>query len=363
MTNPADTSNLACDVMQTIQYFDGLGRPLQTVQVKGNPNGLKDVIQPVAYDAYGREATKYLPYTTASGNAGSYRADALAGAQQAFYNAPPSGVVTIPTPYATTIFEPSPLNRPTEQGAPGNDWQPGSGHTVRMEQAFNTASGERAVRLYNANAVTITGHEHERNLVSIGNYNAGELYLNIVKDENWQPTDGLAGQMHEYKDKQGRVLLKRTFNFNKSNPLAPYLETLSTYYVYDDLGNLSFVLPPGANPDGSVPTQVTQDALCYQYRYDGGKRLIEKKLPGKGWEFMVYNKLDQVVMTQDPNQRSKAPQEWTFTKYDALSRVVITGTYNHPGSTDGANHRQLFQGIADNWTPVFGKPGKIGTLI
>ncbi|MXV18017.1 DUF6443 domain-containing protein, partial [Hufsiella ginkgonis] len=38
-----------CQVNQTIQYIDGLGRPLQTVQVQGSPTQ-KDVIQPVSYD-------------------------------------------------------------------------------------------------------------------------------------------------------------------------------------------------------------------------------------------------------------------------------------------------------------------------
>lgn len=120
ITSPSDPSPSNCQVMTTVQYFDGLGRPVQTVQVKGNPDGTKDVIQPVAYDQFGREAIKYLPYTTASGNAGSYRSDALTGGQQGFYNTPPSGVVQIPRPYATTVFEASPLNRPLAQGAPGD---------------------------------------------------------------------------------------------------------------------------------------------------------------------------------------------------------------------------------------------------
>ena len=323
ITNPADPNLATCDVITTIQYLDGLGRPLQTVQVKGNPDGTKDVIQPMAYDQFGREATKYLPYTTASGNAGSYRSDALTGAQQGFYNTPPSGVVQIPTPHATTVFEPSPLNRPTEQGAPGNDWQPGQ-HTVRTEYGSNT-NGDAAhtVKLYEANDVTTAGQEYKRTLNSTGNYAPNELYLTILKDENYNPnTDGLEGQVYEYKDKEGRVVLKRTFN-KKNNSI----ETLSTYYVYDDLGNLSFVLPPGANPDNVVPNQTTLDNFCYLYRYDGRKRLIEKKLPGKGWEFMVYNKLDQVVFTQDANQRIENPQRFTFTKYDVLGRVVITGIF------------------------------------
>jgi hypothetical protein len=46
-----------CDLVQTIQYLDGLGRPLQTVQVRGNADGTKDVVQPVAYDAFGRRSS------------------------------------------------------------------------------------------------------------------------------------------------------------------------------------------------------------------------------------------------------------------------------------------------------------------
>ncbi len=344
VSNPADPNNSTCQVMQTVQYFDGLGRPLQTVQVKGSPGGMNDIVQPVAYDAFGREAVKYLPYTT-GGTLGSYRPDALntgagvfsfynpngngqGGAQQA------SGVVVIQSPYAQTVFEPSPLNRPLEQGAPGDPWQPGqdinSDHTIRMEYGTNAVSGDYAVRMFSADAVTTAGHGYERTLGSPGNYDAGQLYLTLSKDENWQGTDGLVGQTHEYKDKEGHVVLKRTFNSGG--------QVLSTYYVYDDFGNLSFVLPPGASPDGGAPGQTVLDNFCYQYRYDGRNRLIEKKLPGKGWEFMVYNTLDQVVMIQDPNQRNQSPQQWTFTKYDGVGRTVMTGLWNYGSSQASAGY-------------------------
>ena len=45
-----------------VQYFDGLGRPIQTVKAKASPLGY-DIVQPIVYDAYGRENKKYLPYT------------------------------------------------------------------------------------------------------------------------------------------------------------------------------------------------------------------------------------------------------------------------------------------------------------
>ncbi|WP_345954237.1 DUF6443 domain-containing protein [Mucilaginibacter sp. PAMB04168] len=337
--DPTAATASVCDEMQTIKYFDGLGRPMQTVQVKGNPDATKDLVQPVAYDQFGREAVKYLPYTTSAGIAGSYRESAIAD-QLSFYHPVgtaatvtqlPGGLPHIPTPYAATVFEASPLNRPVEQGAPGNDWQPGSGHTVRMEYGTNTnADAFHTVKLYNAKVVNAAGQEYKRELTSIKNYDANELYLNILKDENWVTADGLAGQTHEYKDKEGRVVLKRIFN--KKPAPDNTIETLSTYYVYDDLGNLSFVLPPGCIPDNTVPIQATQDAFCYQYRYDHRNRLIEKKLPGKGWEGMVYNKLDQVIFSQDANQ--KARQEVSFVKYDALGRVIMTGI--EPGHAEAS---------------------------
>jgi RHS repeat-associated protein len=244
-------------------------------------------------------------------------AGALSGDQSSFYATPPTGVPTITSPWANTGFEPSPLNRPVEQGFPGNQWQLGSGHTVRTSYSTNTASGDYAVRQYNATVEA--GNQGVRSLSASQNYDAGELYLTVLKDENYQEgTDGLAGQTHEYKDKEGHVVCRRIFNIKDGN-----LEKLSTYYVYDDLGNLCFVLTPGSGADSNTPGQTTLDNLCYQYRYDGRNRQTYKKLPGKGSEEMIYNKLDQLVFSQDAVQAQH--QERSFIKYDAQGRVIMTG--------------------------------------
>lgn len=334
---PVKEANLAlqrtvCEENQSIQYFDGLGRPLQTITVQGSPS-FRDVVQPVAYDAFGREAKKYLPYvSTVAVSNGSYKAGAITD-QGTFYTNPSlqlaPGVIPIPSAaFSETRFEASPLNRVLEQGAPGTAWQLSAGHTQKLGYGTNntdvnyTTSGF-AVRLYAANAVTTAGQTHERTLSGTGYYGANQLYLTISKDENWVSADGKLGTTEEYKDKEGRVVLKRTFNKNGLGTI----ETLSTYYVYDDLGNLSFVLPPGAAPDGvTVPSLAVLNDFCYQYRYDGRKRLIEKKLPGKGWEYMVYNKLDQLVLSQDALQ--KAAGKWLFSKYDVFGRSIITGIIN-----------------------------------
>ncbi|MBW4891121.1 RHS repeat-associated core domain-containing protein [Mucilaginibacter sp. HMF5004] len=303
-----------CASTLSVQYLDGIGRPMQNVQVLGNQDATKDIVQPIAYDELGREGKKYLPYADNVESIGSYRADALqTGVQQAaFYNTPPTGVTQIATPVAETNFEPSPLNRVLEQGAPGNDWQLSAGHTVKVSYGVNVAND---VQQYEATPVTTNGLEYKRTLSALGSYPAGQLYLTVTKDENWVTAMAKIGTTEEYKDKYGRVILKRKYDSAG--------QALSTYYVYDYLGNLTFVLTPKADPDLGSISQAALDGLCYQYFYDGRKRLIEKKIPDKGWEYMVYNNQDQMVAVSDSNFGNS----WKFTKYDNLGRIIITGWY------------------------------------
>ncbi|TCC96775.1 RHS repeat-associated core domain-containing protein [Pedobacter frigidisoli] len=291
---------------RTIQYLDGLGRPLQSVQWQASPAG-KDIIQPVEYDALGREARKYLPYVDVPGVAnGSFRSGAAAS-QGVFYASPPTGVSVNTFPLAETQFEPSPLNRVEQQGAPGAAWQLSAGHTQRLE--YGTNAGEVRLWVVNGSGASRTG-----------NYGAGMLYRTTSRDENWKTADGNMGRVDEYKDLEGRVVLKRTWETDA--------RSLSTYYLYDDLGNLRYVLPPALNENGvDISSFADNDAnfnnYVYAYRYDGRNRVVEKMIPGKGWEYLIYNKLDQLVMSQDAVQHDN--HQWLWTKYDALGRIVMTG--------------------------------------
>ena len=333
LTNPADPNNTTCQVMTTVQYFDGLGRPLQTVIVKGSPT-FKDMVQPVAYDAYGRESVKYLPYTTASGSAGGYQPTAITD-QLAFYNPAgvsssttqlPGGIAHIPSPYSQTVFEASPLNRVLEQGAPGNPWQPNAGgadHAYKSDYASNDASSLTSGTGYWAKQFGVTLDANGNpSLVDQGSYGVNQLYVNISKDENWTIADGKAGTTEQYKDKDGNIVLSRVYN---TGGVAH-----STYYVFDDFGSLTYVIPASADPDNSSITQSTLDKLCFQYTYDGRERLVEKKLPGKGREYMVYNQVDQLIATQDSLKRIN--NQWAYIKYDAFGKPVITGIWNNSGT-------------------------------
>ncbi|HCR75487.1 MAG TPA: hypothetical protein DIW37_03570, partial [Chryseobacterium sp.] len=51
---PVTTSSTTAKQIETVQYFDGLGRPKQVVNVKASPGG-KDVVQHIEYDGFGRQ--------------------------------------------------------------------------------------------------------------------------------------------------------------------------------------------------------------------------------------------------------------------------------------------------------------------
>lgn len=303
-------------VNQTIQYFDGLGRPIQTVDWEASPAG-NDVVQPMGYDQYGREVKRYLPYalTSAETSDGRYKATAITD-QTTFYASPPSGVVTIPSgqvAYAATNFDNSSLNRVVEQGAPGLNNQLGGGHTITMSYNVNTSADQ--VKMWVVNPTG--GASYNANY-----YAAGALTKTISADENQH-------QVITFKDLDGRIVSKWV-----QSGTGTYL---ITDYVYDDIGRLAYVVPPLPQTAGpannaavAMPTSFTEADqvflnFFYGYHYDGLNRPVAKKIPGQDWQYMVYNTMDQLVMTQDANQRSKGI--WMVTKYDGQGRVVITGEY------------------------------------
>jgi RHS repeat-associated protein len=85
-----------------------------------------------------------------------------------------------------------------------------------------------------------------------------------------------------------------------------------------------------------VKTAINLANWVFQYKYDGRRRLTHKKVPGADWVYMVYDGRDRLVLTQDGNQRSGSVKEWTFTKYDALNRPVLTGILKDINSLDQA---------------------------
>lgn len=308
----AESLNNNANFKTATAYVDGLGRPIQTVVKGNNFNGSKDIVSMNIYDEYGRETKQYVPYAPATGNNGKFRLNPFAE-QQSYYNTNYQDQ----TPFNKTEFENSPLNRQLKSYAPGNSWA-GSNRGVSQSLAFNTiADNVKTVTIGGAGTMPVFGNV----------YPAGDLAKNISSDEHGK-------QVIEYKDKQGQVILKKLQLADA--PGASYTGWLCTYYVYNDFGQLRYVLQPNAvewladpnnnwNLSALGGSQVI-DELCFIYEYDANGRVVYKKVPGAAPVYMCYDKRDRLVYSQDGNMRTGG--QWMVTFYDELNRPVSTALYN-----------------------------------
>jgi len=300
------------------QYFDGLGRPLQTVSERATPDGLQDIVQPMRYDPAGRQPLQYLPYATNPRNANAEGFFEKALIEQGnFYNSSPDIAYHTGRPFAETAIEASPLGRPLAQGAPGEDWALDlvPHRAVKANQRTNDLE---EVKEY---AVDASGQLQW----NTGSPNHGFYPEKILLVQ--ETTDEHGSLVLEFTDREGRLLLKRVEGgeqgyiggaVNDPHIHGGNYVWMDTYYVYDDLGRLRYVLQPEYQNTPNV------DLFAFQYRYDERGRLIEKRIPGQDdVHSYVYDVRDRLVLSQDPAQKARG--EWSFTKYDRHDRVIMTG--------------------------------------
>lgn len=300
-------------VRTSVEYFDGLGKTMQTVHVMGNNDGTKDIVVPIEYDDLARVKLAYLPYVASAAD-GSYRTSGSSDAVS-YYQGSHAGVAQTSYPFSRSVYEASPLNRILEEGGPGAVWQPysgsisGSGHTRKMDYQVNTSADTVKYWVLSGNSAS-TG----------SSYTAGQLTKTISKDENW--TSGNGGTVEQYLDIEGKLICKRVW---ETNTIAR-----SSYFVYDEFNRIRYVIPPKVTVTSFNESTTEFDQLMFGYHYDGLGRVIEKKVPGKGWEEMVYDKLDRLVLSRDAVLASNS--KWLFCKYDTLGRKIITGIISSSSS-------------------------------
>ncbi|MBO9584425.1 MAG: RHS repeat-associated core domain-containing protein [Flavobacterium sp.] len=328
---------------QNISYFDGLGRPVQTRAIGQGGNG-EDFVTPAMYDGVGRQQEEYLPYAVSNSGTNYSKIDpnTAISASVSFYS---TLYENGSNPYSKKQFEPSPLNRVLKQAAPGNSWAMDSGHEIKLSYQTNA---ENEVKLYTATATWDAGSGlYGISFSDAGTYQAGELFKTITYDENTAP--GSNAGTEEFKNKEGQVVLKRTYNGGDKH---------DTYYVYDIYGNLTYVIPPKA--EGNIDYDVL-NGLCYQYKYDNKNRLAEKKLPGRQWEFIVYDKLDRPVATGPAYSpfKDESGIGWIITKYDAFGRPVYTGWSSQ--ASNSATRKSL-QDAQNSRTAIFESKQTSGTI-
>ena len=281
--------------LDKVEYFDGLGRPFQTVLKKVTASS-SNVVTLQEYDVAGRAANSWLPIVSSA----EYVAPA------SFKSSAPGNYGNDSRPYGQPVYEASPLNRTVKEYGPGAAWH--GGHSVNTDYLANsTANAQLNCINYSVSSAGA--------LTSNGSYASGQLSVVKTTDEDLNVS-------YTFTDKMGHVVLSRQMKGS---------ETHDTYYVYDDKGNLCFVLQPMYQSSANL------DQYAFQYKYDGRNRCIWKKLPGAGYVEMVYDNADRLVFSQDGNQRALSTGNWMYYKYDGLNRLTEQGTCTNKVTTSGTN--------------------------
>lgn len=269
----------------SVQYFDGLGRLVQTIQQSVTPEK-PDLVSLTEYDGVGRDYIHWLPTAFAGNNGAFINTTSFKPQAETFYNDL--------RPFSETKFEFSPLSRIDKQFGVGAAW-------LNNPTSMKYETNGDDIKYFFVN--------ESGNLQKGVNYKAGALYKTTVLDEDNNPQT-------EYKDKLGRVVLKQNFDG---------IDKVNTYSVYNDLGQLSYVIPPKASDELTndlSDSNSTIQQLCYFYKYDERGNCIEKHLPGCESIYMIYDKANRLILTQDGNQRIN--NRWIKRMYDNLGRIVYT---------------------------------------
>ncbi|MBO5612560.1 MAG: hypothetical protein J5918_08195, partial [Prevotella sp.] len=271
----------------TVQYYDGLGRPTQSVTNALGGNGtymatLKEL------DALDRETRSWLPQVVPSVD--------YVSPNDFINSASASGTY----PYADNTYDA--LDRLVQSCGAGAEW-----HTAgKSANKVYSTNKQNEVRKYSAPL-------EKNSLADKGYYDACTLEVEETTDE-----DGKS--LKVYKDFLGHVVLERR---NGNN---------DTYFVYNNLGQLRYVLSPeyqyAHHKEQDEYNQSSGNSdykkkYAYEYRYDERGRVVKKILPGSEYIQYWYDKADRLTYMRDANLREKGLYRFMF--YDRLGRLAVQG--------------------------------------
>lgn len=313
------------ELERVTQYNDGLGRPLQTINWMATLEG-RDEISFASYNDRGQSVNNYLPYSYTDNDYSDPEADFKPepfAEQKNFYKQLFNADANVNGEkffYSSTAYEASPLDRVVKTMKPGNSWVGADrGNTVTYEN--NSTPSE--VRLWKI------GYATGSLPVSSGFYQLGELARLVTTDVNGK-------RVISYTDEEGKEVLRKVEIAGGSPPNSSgYEGWLCTHYVYDDFGNLRFIIPPKALAQwylhSTTPYDLASPAyseivneLCWRYEYDARQRKILEKKPAAGESYFIYDARNRMVMTQDATIRTLSATKWLVSQYDTQDRLIAT---------------------------------------
>ena len=315
IVNRTYTSNKGASYVDDIEYYDDFGQKIQLVSVNASPDGNKDIIQTTEIGLRGELNKEYVPYAKTVGN--TFDLTYRNPANWSFEGQDPAYAFT------STAYEPNPFRRMQKSTGPGYVRHT-EDKSTRLSYGYNVA-----------NDIINWQVSFDGVLTSEGYLPAGALYLT----ETITP-DGRISQ--EYKNIEDKVVLSRVFDDTTM---------LNTYYVYDKIGRLTYVMPPMV--DHAHITQQQIDELCYYYCYDELGHPITIKTPGAAPNYYVYDKKDRVVLTQNGNGR--VGNKWDYALYDNFNRVVEVGQIS---SNESFESLKATASVLENYIPANREPIK-----
>ncbi len=274
--------------LKAVQYYNGLGYPTLSVATVGL-NG-ETACTLTTYDALGRENLMYVPvpgsgldYLSESNIKGrGYYLNDNSGFTQNHYDA---------------------LDRVTAVDMAGDKWRE-AGAQNRTEYLTNAADEVLHYEAPEDGFYSLVNPENS----SFEYYPECSLHKTITTD-----ADGKSVAV--FTDLQGKKILERTASGD-------------TYYVYNDLGQLRFVLPPAFDRNNSL----SKRRYAYEYRYDERGRISKKILPNASTGVTItycYDKADRIAFVKDPAIASSTSggttYKYRFYLYDRLGRLCVQG--------------------------------------
>lgn len=295
-TIPSFGATKSMPIHVTSTYKDGFGTPLMIINKNGSSRDIIsafDLRQGVDYTA------SFLSYPDSAH--GKFKMDPFTDQASYYLNKYPNEKTTAYTKNKIDIVNGIPVTTSYKPGLQNVGYERG----VSTSEHTNDAN-ELMIVAFSAGSICKNGY-----------YNAGELRIGRTVDEHGNET-------LLYTDKSKRVLCKKVYDNYTSGTTDGYLYT---YYLYDDMGKVRYIVPPKAAEQLHNNNCISNISdLCYSFEYDEFGNVIKKYTPGKfGASEFVYDVNYQQVMSRNGNMSSD--DEWAFVIFDKRGRPVITGIY------------------------------------
>ena len=302
--NNIDTTiQVANDSTQPIikrTFYDAMYRPTLTYLYNYTPNH-QNLVTLNEYDDYARLSKEWLP-TAVSSN--SLTINSFKNNATQFYSGESR-------PFVEHVYSTITWNNGITKNELVGTQKAGADMGIHKVGFFSRGNDSTEVRLFKVTS--------EGLLESNGFYYATALLVTQTTDEDDKSKT-------KYTNLHDQVVMEK-------------MDNAITYYVYNDLNQLCYVLPPLAVSQlGEGEYNEDNDVLkkyAYVYKYDKRGNQIYKRLPGCEPIRMVYDKSNALVLSQTGNQRARGTY-WTVYKYDSLRRLIYTaevkvGSNDHEG--------------------------------